>query len=489
MQGLSKILVIEDDAQVRVNLENILKFLGEQCEVITLEQIEELDWSALWSGCVVGSLYSKKFPIQLIQKLANADHIPLLIAGKHSYPIESYPQYVGNLEFPLNYPQLSKALLNCKNFANKKKKHQSHLYKDPLFCKFVGQSLIIQEVRHLIEQVSNTEANVLILGESGTGKEVVARSIHYNSARRSAPFVPINCGAIPQDLLESELFGHEKGAFTGAITSRKGRFELSEGGTLFLDEIGDMPMSMQIKLLRVLQERSFERVGGNTTIQVNVRIISATHRNLENMIANESFREDLYYRLNVFPIDVPTLRDRKEDIPLLLKEFITRTETTNNEPTRFTPRAMNALIKHDWPGNVRELSNLIERMVILYPNTLIDMNHLPIKYRYNDTSKFRLGQRKLIAAAEEERNALADIFSKKFNSENKNSFQDSLDKFSTSHLPPEGINLKKILAKLEVKMINQALKAQGGIVARAANMLGIRRTTLVEKIRKYNLQR
>ncbi|GAK87033.1 flagellar regulatory protein FleQ [Vibrio ponticus] len=351
----------------------------------------------------------------------------------------------------------------------------------------VGQSHGVQEVRHLIEQVSSTEANVLILGESGTGKEVVARNIHYHSTRRGGPFVPINCGAIPPDLLESELFGHEKGAFTGAITARKGRFELADGGTLFLDEIGDMPMPMQVKLLRVLQERCFERVGGNNTIRANVRVIAATHRNLEEMINDGLFREDLYYRLNVFPIEMPALRERKEDIPLLLQELMTRMEAEGAQPICFTPRAINSLMEHNWPGNVRELANLVERMIILYPNSLVDVNHLPTKYRYSDIPEFQPEYNPVMSVEEQERDVLQNIFSEDFSVDHMDIF--SAESNAPQALPPEGVNLKEMLADLEVTMINQALDAQGGIVARAADMLGMRRTTLVEKMRKYNLQR
>ena len=328
---------------------------------------------------------------------------------------------------------------------------------------------------------------MLILGESGTGKEVVARNIHYHSKRRSGPFVPVNCGAIPPDLLESELFGHEKGAFTGAITARKGRFELAEGGTLFLDEIGDMPMAMQVKLLRVLQERCFERVGGNSTIKADVRVIAATHRNLEDMIDDDSFREDLYYRLNVFPIEMPALQDRKEDIPLLLQELMTRMEAEGSMPICFTARAINSLMEHYWPGNVRELANLVERMVILYPNSLVDVNHLPTKYRYSDIPEFQPEFNRFVSEEEQERDALSDLFSEDFSFDQQDDLADNAN--APQELPPEGVNLKELLADMEVNMINQALEAQGGIVARAADMLGMRRTTLVEKMRKYNLQR
>ncbi|MEO0890764.1 MAG: sigma-54 dependent transcriptional regulator, partial [Pseudomonadota bacterium] len=330
-------------------------------------------------------------------------------------------------------------------------------------------------------------ANVLILGESGTGKEVVARNIHYHSAYRNGPFVPINCGAIPPELLESELFGHEKGAFTGALTARKGRFELAEGGTIFLDEIGDMPMSMQVKLLRVLQERCFERVGGNTTIKVNVRVVAATHRNLEGMIDDGTFREDLFYRLNVFPIEMPALKARKQDIPLLLQELMTRLEAEGGQPICFTPRAINSLMEHNWPGNVRELANLVERMVILYPNSLVDVNHLPTKYRYSDIPEFQPEGNPFTSVEEQERDVFQDIFSENFSFDEQNDLDHNMN--ATQGLPPEGVNLKELLADMEVNMISQALEAQGGVVARAADMLGMRRTTLVEKMRKYNLQR
>ena len=235
--------------------------------------------------------------------------------------------------------------------ANKHKHSKPHKTFDGL----VGETEAVKDVRFLIEQVAKTDANVLILGESGTGKEVVARNVHLLSKRINGPFVPVNCGAIPAELLESELFGHEKGAFTGAISARKGRFELAQGGTLFLDEIGDMPLQMQVKLLRVLQERSYERVGGTKAIQADVRVIAATHRNLETMIEEGSFREDLYYRLNVFPIENPSLSERADDIPLLLKELMRRVNDQTGSTAKFTERAVESLKEHAWPGNIRRL--------------------------------------------------------------------------------------------------------------------------------------
>lgn len=490
MQDLAKLLVIEDNKKTRLKISTILDFLGEHAEYYGSEDISRVDWSNDWSGCILGSFSDSDVYEKLAQNLQKSIHIPLLALGSPPDYLNELPQYVGELEFPLNYPQLTDALSHCANFLGKQGSDYKTGRKNTLFRSLVGHSVGIREVRHLIEQVAVTDANVLILGESGTGKEVVARNIHYHSSRRNGPFVPINCGAIPADLLESELFGHEKGAFTGAITSRKGRFEMAEGGSIFLDEIGDMPMSMQVKLLRVLQERCFERVGGNSTIKVNVRIIAATHRNLDSMISDGGFREDLFYRLNVFPIEMPALQDRCEDIPLLIKELMSRMEAEgNSQPIRFTSRATNSLMEHSWPGNVRELANLVERMVILYPNKLIDVNHLPLKYRYSDIPEFQPEQISQNSTIEEqERDALNGIFSENFTlNDEENNAANSQD--AIQFLPDEGIVLKEYLADLEVSMINQALDIQDGVVARAADMLGMRRTTLVEKIKKYSLQR
>jgi Nif-specific regulatory protein len=242
----------------------------------------------------------------------------------------------------------------------------------------VGQSKRMCEIYEAVEQVSQTRATVLLRGESGTGKELIARAIHYNSPRASGPFVKLNCAALPETLLESELFGHEKGAFTGATTTRKGRFELADGGTLFLDEIGDMPMNVQVKLLRVLQERCFERVGGNKTITVDVRIIAATNQDLEAAIARGEFREDLYYRLNVVPILIPSLRERREDVPLLVEHFLAKYNRENNRKVRMTGRALQAMLAYDWPGNVRELENCVERMVIMARRGLVLPDDLPL---------------------------------------------------------------------------------------------------------------
>jgi sigma-54 specific flagellar transcriptional regulator A len=331
-----------------------------------------------------------------------------------------------------------------------------------LFRSLVGSSNGVRRVRRLIEQVADTDATVLILGESGTGKEVVARNIHYQSSRRYKPFVPLNCGAIPSELLESELFGHEKGAFTGAISARRGRFEMAEGGTLFLDEIGDMPLTMQVKILRVLQERVFERVGSNKSVAANVRIIAATHANLEEAIGAGRFREDLYYRLNVFPIEMPPLRERAEDLPLLINDLVSRLEHEKRGSIRLTPQVVKALTQYPWPGNVRELANLIERLVILYPNGVVDVQDLPDKYRTQESLQELGGEVDL------------DFFG---------------PVMPHQRIPREGLDLKDYLGQLEYMLIRQALDEADGIVAQAAKRLKMGRTTLVEKMRKYDIRR
>ena len=331
-----------------------------------------------------------------------------------------------------------------------------------LFRNLVGSSVGVRKVRRLIEQVGKTDATVLLLGESGTGKEVVARNIHYHSQRRYKPFVPVNCGAIPPDLLESELFGHEKGAFTGAISARRGRFEMADGGTLFLDEIGDMPLSMQVKLLRVLQERTFERVGSNKSIAADARIVAATHADLEDAISTGRFREDLYYRLNVFPMEMPTLRSRVEDLPLLVNDLVNRTEHEKRGSMRLTSAAMDCLCRYRWPGNVRELANLIERLVILFPYGVVDAGDLPDKYRVGTVQDGGAG----VPA-----DGLAGA------------------SIAAQQLPGEGLDLKEHLNKVESILIIQSLDDAGGIVAHAARRLRMGRTTLVEKMRKLGIRR
>jgi len=341
----------------------------------------------------------------------------------------------------------------------------------------------MRAVHRLVEQVAPFDTNVLILGESGTGKEMVARHVHELSGRAAHPFVPVNCGAIPADLLESELFGHEKGAFTGALSTRLGRFEFAEGGTLFLDEIGDMSLQMQVKLLRVLQERTFERVGSNKTIRCNVRIIAATHRDLDAAIIAGRFREDLYYRLNVFPLQMPPLRERLDDLPVLIEHLVQRQGPSGGRKIQFDSSAMDCLARNRWPGNVRELSNLLERLAILFPAQTITAADLPDRYRSLTGwlgSEVRIDARPEpvaeIPAFEEPQAAEADSGEVAY---------EMLD--LDAALPRGGIDLKDHMSAIEIGLIRKALEEADGTVAGAARLLRIRRTTLVEKLRKYRL--
>ena len=326
----------------------------------------------------------------------------------------------------------------------------------------------------MIDQVAPFDTTVLVLGESGTGKEVAARAIHQRSRRANKPFVAINCGAIPPDLLESELFGHEKGAFTGALTQRKGRFEIAEGGTLLLDEIGDMSLPMQVKLLRVLQERSFERVGGNQTMQCDVRVIAATHRNLEAHISEGKFREDLFYRLNVFPIDMPPLRSRSEDLPDLIQAITRQLAESGRGQVTLSDSAVRVLGYYSWPGNVRELSNLLERLAVLHPSGTVRAADLPARYRAA-----------MPEGAEEESAQSAPSAPSMLDPRPV----DPATLSPNATLPPEGIDLRTHIAEIELELIRAALQQAEGVVAHAAPLLGLRRTTLVEKLRKYGIER
>jgi sigma-54 specific flagellar transcriptional regulator A len=366
-----------------------------------------------------------------------------------------------------------------------------------------GQSQAIRRVNRLIQQVAGFNSNVLILGESGTGKEVVARAIHDSSHRRDKPFVAINCGAIPSELLESELFGHEKGAFTGALASRRGRFELAEGGTIFLDEIGDMNPAMQVKLLRVLQERAFERVGSCTTQTCDVRVIAATHRNLEECIAKGTFREDLFYRLNVVPVEMPALRERKGDLPYLIASLADRVHAMHGQPVRLKGEAVAALEQYRWPGNVRELSNLLERLAIESAGAPIGIAELPVRYRpagwipaddaeaeFDDLPTHQAAY--VAVDAEPSVDAMdAELTPSDVDAllEAGSELEPAVTSAHALHgeLPAGGMDLKQYLEDLEHMLIRKALEAADGTVAQAARLLGLRRTTLVEKLRKYGL--
>ncbi|MCK6252463.1 sigma-54 dependent transcriptional regulator [Pseudomonas fragi] len=480
----TKILLIDDDSVRRRDLAVILNFLGEENLTSPSHEWEQAV-SALPSSrevlCVlVGTVSTAGGLSGLLKTLAAWDEfLPIMLLGEVSaldLPEDQRRRVLSSLEMPPSYSKLLDSLHRAQVYREMyDQARERGRHREPnLFRSLVGTSRAIQHVRQMMQQVADTDASVLILGESGTGKEVVARNLHYHSKRRDAPFVPVNCGAIPAELLESELFGHEKGAFTGAITSRAGRFELANGGTLFLDEIGDMPLPMQVKLLRVLQERTFERVGSNKTQCADVRIIAATHKNLESMIEVGAFREDLYYRLNVFPIEMAPLRERVEDIPLLMNELISRMEHEKRGSIRFNSAAIMSLCRHAWPGNVRELANLVERMAIMHPYGVIGVVELPKKFRYVDDEDGQMVDS--LRSDMEERVAI-------------NNATTDFVASANAMLPPEGLDLKDYLGGLEQGLIQQALDDANGIVARAAERLRIRRTTLVEKMRKYGMSR
>ena len=345
-----------------------------------------------------------------------------------------------SIERALEHRNLKRENINLKNQLKKKYRFEN----------IIGDNEKMHKVFETIEKVADTDSTILILGESGTGKELIAKAIHYNSSRREGPFVPVNCAAIPGELLESELFGHEKGAFTNAIRTRIGRFELANRGTLFLDEIGDMNPNLQSKLLRILQERQFERIGGIKTIKTDIRVIAATHQDLKRAVQQEKFREDLYYRLNVIPIKIPPLREHKSDIPLLVHHFLNHfSQSKKKEITGITQEAMQKLMEFDWPGNIRELENTIERIIILSSSEMISIPDLPEKFQ---------------ALPEIEHPAAIEI-------------------------PEVGISLDTAVSEFERRLILQALDKTGWVKNKAAQLLQMNRTTLIEKMKRQNLRR
>jgi sigma-54 specific flagellar transcriptional regulator A len=525
----AKVIVIESvDAEARTLL-TLLRFLDlEPVHVRDLAALRQLQNGA--SRDYLAVILSKATvaaigPELVTQLRAMPQPLPVIYLSNDGLP--KIAETSGDLawfhlELPVKQRRLSAALNQAQNVrSGHPTQPGTHRFRPS------GTSRPMRDVHRLIEQVAPYDTNVLILGESGTGKEMVARHIHELSGRAGHPFVPVNCGAIPADLLESELFGHEKGAFTGALSTRMGRFEFAEGGTLFLDEIGDMSLQMQVKLLRVLQERNFERVGSNRTIRCNVRIIAATHRDLDAAIGAGRFREDLFYRLNVFPVQMPPLRERLEDLPVLIEHLVQRQGQIAGRHIRLDKEAMNCLTRNPWPGNVRELANLLERLAILFPEQTITATDLPERYRNKGTTGwFASGMRivppapavvasatselleELLEAGEAELSDADEVdtgeledpahsvglaglagLAERVERVERVELADFADPAEAANcaLPRGGIDLKDHLSAIEIGLIRKALEEADGTVAEAARLLGMRRTTLVEKLRKYRL--
>lgn len=463
----SNVLVIDNNEARADHLRSVLNVLEISSVLTRSKQWRDLAVETDTIAAIIVGYDSDSEATQTLSDLQEWNpKVPICLMDydelSNELPLQVYQSVSGNLSYPVRYFQLKEVLSEALGHGQNDNDTRKATRRDPeLFRLLSGNSLAIQVVNGFIERVAQTDATVLILGETGTGKEVVARNIHYKSKRRQKPFVPVNCGAIPGDLLESELFGHEKGAFTGAISHRQGRFEMAQGGTLFLDEIGDMPLIMQVKLLRVLQERTYERVGSNRSLTADVRVIAATHRNLEDAIQEGKFREDLYYRLNVFPIEMPPLRERISDIPVLVDDLVKRMSAESRSGVSLTPAALVKLGNYHWPGNVRELANVLERLAILHPRGLVDVADLPKKIKGEEGS---------------DGNSIFVV-------------DEPLNTHTTMTLPESGIDLKEYLEVTEIDLIRQALTKANGVVARAAKLLKMRRTTLVEKMRKYGIDR
>lgn len=492
----SRILVVESDDARADRIGALLDFLDftpkriGAVDELDLARAKPRDWLAIVVGGVEDLEDFRRFGGWLSKSPL---HPPLLVLPALHGLTEQlgvHPEQVWTLDWPLRHPQLEGHLRRA-SLQALRGEESSERDAGP-----EGQSEGVRRLRRMIEQVAPFDTTVLILGESGTGKEVAARAIHSASSRAKGPFVALNCGAVPAELLESELFGHEKGAFTGALAARKGRFEMAEGGTLLLDEIGDMPLPMQVKLLRVLQERNFERVGGTQTLKCNVRVVAATHRNLEDQIARGGFREDLYYRLNVFPIEMPALRERIADLPALVHAIGTRLSEDGRGEVKLGADAMAALAAYAWPGNVRELHNLIERLAVLHPNATVSAADLPQRYRAAwEANGAPPAPASVPAPDRGESTPVAALAADHRMSEAEELAAERAALFGApaapalDELPEEGLDLKEHIAAIEEKLLRQALDRAEGVVAHAATLLNLRRTTLVEKLRKFGIER
>jgi DNA-binding NtrC family response regulator len=466
-----RILVIDDEWSIRDILSNIL--VGEGFEVDTAEDgqegIEKLE-AGNYDLVITDLKMPKVDGIEVLRHLAKMNVRTLGIVATGYGSIESAVEALrlGAFDYitkPFHLDEIKILVHKAREFQALQVENRNlrrELRRANKIEHIVGTSTSMQQLNNMIQTVADSDSTILILGESGTGKELVARAIHYNSNRADQPLIPVNCGAIPEDLLESELFGHVKGAFTGATMNRVGRFQLADGGTIFLDEIGDMSPKLQVKILRVLQEQTFEPVGATQTVKVNVRVLAATNRDLEEDVASGRFREDLFYRLNVIPIHIPPLRDRNDDVPLLLAHFVEKfNKTKNRRLTRFTESAQAMLMRYGWPGNVRELENLVERMAILHTEGDIDIQHLPEKFVTGAGAGGGMNLPLLAINAPVPGQPV--------------------------EIPDEGIDFNALVDAFELQLIMKALEKAGGIKNKAASLLNIKRTTLVEKMKKKGM--
>ena len=457
--GNEKILVIDDSPEILTLFSEYLRAEGYEVDTSAdgasgIEMVEKKTYDLIISDLKMPGMDGMKVLEFAMEH--SPDSICIILTGYGTVKNAVEAIKMGAFDYltkPVKMDEIMVTLRRALEYRNLKLENinlKNQLKKKYKFENIIGDHEKMQKVFEIVEKVADTDSTILILGESGTGKELIAKAIHYNSYRRERPFVPVNCAAIPSELLESELFGHEKGAFTNAIRTRIGRFELANGGTVFLDEIGDMNPLLQSKLLRVLQEKQFERVGGIKTIKTDIRIIAATHQDLKQAVQQKKFREDLYYRLNVIPVRIPPLRERKADIPLLAHHFLDHFNRSKKKRIRaIEDGAMEGLIGYEWPGNVRELENTIERVVILVDHDVIAAADLPEKFH---------------SLPQPEAPQMVEI-------------------------PEEGISLDTAVNEFEKNLILQALMKTGWVKNKAARLLNLNRTTLIEKIKRQNLHR
>lgn len=461
---MARILIVDDEAAIRKALERFLS--GLKYEVLSADNGEtalELASKDPIDLALIDLVMPKMDGIELITRLKKIqpDLIPIVLTGFGTITSAVEAMRVGAYHYltkPFELDDIASLIATA--LDHRMLKEENRLLKSQLldrhrFENIIGTSDEMAAVFDMVEKVANTDSTVLITGESGTGKELIAKAIHYNSTRRDKPLITVNCAAIPEELLESELFGHIKGAFTGAVATHPGKFDAADGGSIFLDEIGDMSFKLQVKVLRVLQEQRFEPVGSSTTREVDVRIIAATNQDLERAVKERRFREDLFYRLNVIPIHVPPLRERVSDIPLLISHFIRKYNAANDRKvTDITQEALTKLCGYQWPGNVRELENTIERIIVLKKGEVIDVADLP-------PTTFEMSSLESISPDE---------------------------KSLTEEEPAIGPSFKKCVAEYEAKLIKLALQRAGGNKNKAAALLKLNRTTLVEKMKKRNVE-